>query len=97
MAIKAPKWAPKAFPTSGGWCVKKAGSPQKPELVKSATITAEQIAEWHAEQAPAPVVAEAPAPQMLNEAPSNNRPLYDSEIEHYYNDVDEAVDNSFTD
>ena len=80
MAIKAPNWAPNAFPTSGGWCVKKAGSPQKPELVKSATITASQIAEWYAEQAPAPVVA--PAPQMLNEAPSVEREVSFDEMDH---------------
>lgn len=89
MAIKAPKWAPKAFPTSGGWCVKKAGSPQKPELVKSATITTEQIAEWHAEQAPAPVVAEAPAPQMLNEAPSVEREVSFDEMAHAWGGDDD--------
>jgi len=101
MAIKTPHWVAKqrAFPTAKGWTrIKRNG---RPEVLKSASFTAEDIAEWHAtlspEVEPAPAPIPEPIVQTLNEAPSHNRPLHDEEIEHYYNDIDEAVDNSFTD
>lgn len=80
MAIKAPKWVAKlkAVPTAKGWVTTtKTG---KKEVIKSSTFTAEQIAEWYAERS----VQAAPAPQMLNEAPSVERTLHSSEIEHHY-------------
>jgi len=88
MAIKAPKWVAraKAYPTAKGWTVDRGKG--KTEVIKSANFTADQIAEWHGASAP------APQPQVLNEAPAVERPLFQEEVQHHYgsfggNDEDE--------
>ena len=66
MAIKTPPWAPKGTePTAKGWMAPSG------EVVKKQKFTAEQIAEWHGEEAMASAPAPKPAPkrQTLHEAP----------------------------
>jgi hypothetical protein len=79
MAIKGPKGA---VPTSIGWVGKKG------ELLKSQRISAEQIAEWHGEHSPAPVV-EAPVVQTLHEAPVVESLLEEEELDHFYGEEPE--------
>jgi len=150
MAIAAPKWVMKmgnVYPTKQGWVLEK-GVKRKIEVIKAMVISAEEIAEWYAEQnqpyqqtviAPEPVVVDIPDAeplvpstvsthqaetteafvkkenvmpprginpdfyknpetgkwekkpvteskvQSLNEAPSAERELTQSEIDHHYN------------
>jgi hypothetical protein len=85
MAIKAPKWVArlKAKPTAKGWVVEKAKG--KTELVKAAHFTPADIAQWYAVQG---VAEAAPAPkpvvQTLHEAPVEETPLTEAEIEYHY-------------
>ena len=75
MAIKTPHWAPKGtHPTSKGWTTPSG------EVVKKQKFTAEQIAEWHAEQAPAP----APKKQTLHEAPVVETVIDEATEEFHY-------------
>ena len=92
MAIKAPKWVAqmKAYPTAGGWVVDKPKG--RTELIKSATFSAAEIAEWHAAQGAAP--APAPKPQTLHEAPVEEKPLSDAEIEYHYGSDAEETDDT---
>ena len=59
--IQTPPWCENAIPTSNGW-----EDPQTGELYVSGGFTPEQIAEWH---------DDLPEPQMLTEAPVNNKSL----------------------
>ena len=93
MAIKAPKWVArmKAKPTAKGWVVEKAKG--KTELVKSAHFTSAEIAQWYAVQG---VAEAAPAPQpvvqTLHEAPVEEKPLTEAEIEYHYAEDDTDVE-----
>jgi hypothetical protein len=88
MAIKSPKWAARAgaYPTAKGWTVNRGKG--KTEVIQAAKFNAEEIAEWHGASAPAPEVVVAPVVQTLHEAPSahEERPLFESEVEHHYDD-----------
>lgn len=66
--IKGPK---NSVPTSKGWV-----SP-KGELLKSQKISEEQIQGWESEHVPQPI-------QTLTEAPSEEKPLTDSQEKHFY-------------
>lgn len=70
MAIQAPKWRPDAIPTKKGW-----EHPETGEVLKSANHSIADIQEWHA--------SKASAPQMLNEAPSVERHITQSESSHF--------------
>ena len=94
MAIEAPKWAQRlgAVPTSEGWSVDRGKG--RTEIVKRQRFTAAQIAEWHGEVEPAPlVIAPAPEPvmQTLHEAPVVEREVTEAEVEwHAPEETDEV-------
>jgi len=78
--IQAPSWCKNAIPTYRGW-----EHPTTGELFASRGFTPEQIAEWHGDlpepASPPPSLEERRAvsgldtPQVLTEAPANNKPL----------------------
>ena len=78
--IQTPPWCEHAIPTYRGW-----EDPQTGELFVSSGFTPEQIAEWHGElpepASPPPSLEERreeavlDTPQVLTEAPANNKPL----------------------
>jgi hypothetical protein len=97
MAIKTPIWAKRAgaFPTTRGWEVNRPKG--RTEVIRSATFSAADIAEWHGESVPAPVPAPAPAPapepvvQTLHEAPVEEHEVSDEEVDwHYGDDEDDS-------
>jgi len=96
MAIKTPPWIARlgGYPTERGWTVTRPKG--RTEVIRSATFTPEQIAEWHGEQgapAPAPAPAPEPAPvvQTLHEAPVEEHEVSDEEVEwHYGDDEDDS-------
>jgi hypothetical protein len=63
-----------AIPTLRGWVHPRTG-----ELLKAQKMTEAQVDAYWAEQ-----VSEPAAPQMLNESPSVERTLDNSEVEHHY-------------
>jgi hypothetical protein len=87
MAIKTPKWLPEGSrPTAYGWVSDRG------ELLKSKRISAEEIAEWHAERQPKKV-------EMLVEAPSKQSKLTETQVNHFYarESVDDVVDTDTDD
>lgn len=58
--IKAPNWAKDAVPTKNGWVNSKG------ELLKSQSISDEQISEWYAAQS---IQEQKPPVRQLHEAP----------------------------
>jgi len=87
MALHGPKGA---HPTKRGWVSAKG------ELLKSARLTDQQIAEWHAKHhsapAPAPAVFAEPEPvvQTLHEAPVSEYTLSEEEYRYHYNGEEEV-------
>ena len=87
MAIKTPPWAPKGTePTAKGW-VAPSG-----EVIKKQKFTAEQIAEWHGEEAmasaPAPKPKTKPKKQTLHEAPVVETVIDEATEEFHYGEDD---------
>lgn len=83
MAIKTPPWAPKGTePTAKGWMAPSG------EVVKKQRFTAEQIAEWHGEQAMASKPAPKPKKQTLHEAPVAETVIDEATEEFHYGDDD---------
>ena len=83
MAIKAPKWVQRAnaYPTADGWTVDRAKG--RTEVIKRRKFTAAQIAEWHGESAPEPVM------QTLHEAPAVERVVTEEEVEWHAEETEE--------
>jgi hypothetical protein len=86
MAIKTPIWAHKmgAFPTARGWEVSRPKG--RTEVVRSATFSAADIAEWHGHSVPAPAPAPEPVVQTLHEAPVVETVVEPEEIDFHYGD-----------
>jgi len=89
MAIKTPPWAPKGTePTAKGWVAPNG------EVIKKQKFTAEQIAEWHGEEAMASAPAPAPKPkakpkkQTLHEAPVVETVIDEATEEFHYGEDD---------
>lgn len=64
MAIKTPRWVKdaNAYPTESGWTVDR--SKGRTEVIKAKKFSAEDIAEWHADNG-----SSEPVIQSLHEAP----------------------------
>ena len=79
MAIKTPSWVARkgGFPTVEGWVWVKPNG--RTEVLKSASFSATDIAEWHAGHRPAPVVE--PVVQTLHEAPVVERFATEEEVD----------------
>lgn len=93
MAIKTPAWVERkgGFPTVEGWVWVKPNG--RTEVLKSASFSAADIAEWHAASRPAPVVEPAPVVQTLHEAPVVERAVTEEEIDwHMEDDLDVDFD-----
>ena len=88
MAIKTPDWAKRAgaYPTSRGWAVARPKG--REEIIRSGKFTAAEIAEWHGQSAPAPVVEE-PVMQTLHEAPAVERVVTEEEVEWHAEETEE--------
>lgn len=87
MAIKTPSWVARkgGFPTVEGWVWVKPNG--RTEVLKSASFSATDIAEWHAGHRPAPVVE--PVVQTLHEAPVVERFATEEEVDwHMEDDLD---------
>ena len=87
MAIKTPTWVAKqgAFPTQEGWVRVKPNG--RTEVLKSASFSAADIAEWHGQNNPAPVVHQPePVVQTLHEAPVVERAATEEEVDWHMED-----------
>ena len=74
MAIKPPSWCKTAVPTPQGW-----RDPRTNELLKAMKISQGDIDAFHGKVdiVEAPVVYQEPAIQQLNEAPANDKSIYE--------------------
>jgi len=79
--LKAPNWCPDAKPSLRGW-----HHPHSGEVLVSAKHSKQEVNEWHFSMEPTAIVAPV---QTLHEAPSVERTLYSSEVEHHYSERDE--------
>lgn len=87
MPIKTPPWAPKGTePTAKGWTAPSG------EVIKKQRFTAEQIAEWHGEEAMASAPKPAPKRQTLHEAPVVETVIDEATEEFHYGEEVTDVD-----
>jgi len=90
MAIKTPAWAKHAgaYPHPLGWVVDRPKG--RIEVLRSGSFTAEEIAEWHGVETPAP----APVVQTLHEAPVVETVVEPELVSfHYDSEIGEEVDD----
>jgi len=95
--MKTPSWIEKqgGYPTTEGWMRVKPNG--RVEVLKSASFSAAQIAEWHAARSTplneVDVWEKEPVVQTLHEAPAAERFATEEEVDwHMEDDFDSHVD-----